>query len=415
MSYVFNFSSSKVRANPGALLLDFPRVPMLDETNIELTYKANKGVIEAFDPRFNATWTFDGPGVGKKTKTVETLRDKLLSEVTFKMNVDGKMLKFTLDGTETNPNGSHPELTLDLFFNNELGDIDGGADRFIGSDFDDIISSGTGDDVVFGGKGDDSLRGGTGEDILYGGAGSDRMSSNGAAKIYGGAGDDDLSGGNTGIKLFGGNGNDKMVGTTDFMFGGKGADEMTGSYGDDRLRGGGGADEIRGDDGDDVLKGQGGKDMLYGGSDNDILYGGGGADRMDGDAGDDVIYGGKGKDTLFVDDGFDTAFGGAGSDLLIVSDGEHILYGGGGEDLFSFRLDSFADAQKAVIKDFEDGVDQVRFDAEFPDKITTPDDFRTVKDTAKGLKLVTEDGWEVFLEGMKARDFSAADISVSDF
>jgi hypothetical protein len=106
---------------------------MIDETEIELKYNAAKGVVEGFDPRFKADWTFFGPDVGSKTKTVETLRDIELSEIKFSMKTDAGTIRLTLDGVEKNLDGSHPNLTLKLLLSSEFRDLAGGNDKYFGS------------------------------------------------------------------------------------------------------------------------------------------------------------------------------------------------------------------------------------------------------------------------------------------
>jgi peroxidase len=132
---------------------------------------------------------------------------------------------------------------------------------------------------------------------------------------------------------------------------------------------------------------------------------------LTGDYGNDTLFGGKANDVLTIEQGSDTAFGGKGNDFLSFNEGDHVGTGGAGADLFLFRYDGFASTQKAEITDFEDGIDRLRFVAIFPNQIDSPDDFVTVKDTAKGLHLVTDNGWDVFVKGLTVATFSNDDLN----
>lgn len=180
---------------------------------------------------------------------------------------------------------------------------------------------------------------------------------------------------------------------SDWITGNDTANDVMGWGGADLIYGEGGNDEIRGHGGNDYLNGGDGNDSLYGGADNDDLYGGAGNDWLAGHGGDDELYGGAGNDRMFADwgddtldggagddrvfggdghdlvaggDGADLLFGGAGNDLLAGGTGddeltgeagEDVLYGGDGSDRFVFELGSEID----VIKDFEAGIDEIKF------------------------------------------------------
>lgn len=153
-----------------------------------------------------------------------------------------------------------------------------------------------GNDEISGNKYRDIIRADTGDDKVIGKGGNDR--------------------------LFGQAGNDNIIG-------GSGKDKAKAGSGDDRVVGNGGNDKLAGNSGDDILKGGAGNDKLNGGGGNDTLNGGSGDDVLSGGPGDDVIIGGSGDDMLT---------GGSGADLFVFKNGH-------GDD---------------VIKDFEDGVDQIR-------------------------------------------------------
>ncbi|MCF3932667.1 hypothetical protein L1787_04450 [Acuticoccus sp. M5D2P5] len=176
------------------------------------------------------------------------------------------------------------------------------AQKFIGSNGDDIYVGTDFDDVVFGNAGNDSLSGGAGNDTIRGGGGADT--------IEGGDGDD-LIGGNGGSDLLmGGSGNDSL-------FGHDGHDELHGGAGDDYLNGGAGNDQLFGDEGDDIVIGGAGNDSLFGGEGNDSLFGNGGDDLLNGGAGDDIMRGGLGNNTFIGGEGYDIMIGGAGNDTFV--------------------------------------------------------------------------------------------------
>ena len=114
-----------------------------------------------------------------------------------------------------------------------------GADRLIGTPFDDVINCRGGKDVVRGGGGNDVIKCGSGNDRVEGGAGKDR--------IVGDAGNDRLSGGS---------GNDRLYGSA-------GRDTLRGGKGKDRLSGGGGNDRLH-RDGADLLRGGAGRNKVIG-------------------------------------------------------------------------------------------------------------------------------------------------------
>jgi Ca2+-binding RTX toxin-like protein len=125
----------------------------------------------------------------------------------------------------------------------------------IGSDFADIVITGTGLDTISGGLGDDSLTGGAGVDSLLGEAGNDT-----------------INGGSEG----------------DFIDGGADLDSLNGDAGNDTILGGGGDDAVNGGDGDDLITGGAGADSMYGGnSGEDTFVGFEGADTLDGGPGSD--------------------------------------------------------------------------------------------------------------------------------
>ncbi|NEQ62895.1 MAG: hypothetical protein F6K53_38255, partial [Moorea sp. SIO4A1] len=114
-----------------------------------------------------------------------------------------------------------------------------------------------------------------------------------------------------------------------------GNDVRYGSIWDDKLRGTFGNDKIYASLGDDSIHGLTGDDILEGGKGNDKLNGGFGDDKLHGSFGDDTLVGGGGSDTMV---------------------------GGNGADTFVFnRSDSLLGDDFDIIKDFQVGLDKVKF------------------------------------------------------
>ena len=161
----------------------------------------------------------------------------------------------------------------------------------IGSDANNILSTGLADDIIDGGAGNDRLYGNEGDDILKTGSGDD--------KLYGGSGNDILEATGSGHQYFdGGEGNDTFkidvdqftladgfISLTDLSSGFHGSKaypdhelndilvnienvDLSGSY----------DAEIIGNDEDNVLMSGSGNDVIAGGLGNDIIDGGKGND-----------------------------------------------------------------------------------------------------------------------------------------
>ncbi len=202
------------------------------------------------------------------------------------------------------------------------------ADYFIGSLFNDTISTREGDDTILGRDGDDLLRGEDGNDSLNGGAGKDI--------VDGGPGNDTTRGGKGDDLVIGDRGNDQVFGDqgNDTVLGAEGDDTLFGGKGNDSLRGGAEDDLIFGDKGNDTVFGDTGNDCLQGGAGNDLLVGEEGGDIISGGVGNDTADGGEGDDRLFGGDGNDAVIGGAGDDFLAGDRGIDTLTGGDGADIF---------------------------------------------------------------------------------
>lgn len=132
---------------------------------------------------------------------------------------------------------------------------------------------------------------------------------------------------------------------------------------------------VSGTAGKDILKGVAWKDSITGKGGNDKLFGYGGSDKLFGGLGGDKLFGGGGKDKLF---------GNKGNDILTGSDGRDILTGGAGADVFNFSGNVGNGIDR--IKDFELGVDQIRFGngMDFGDL--------TITSNPNGAKVTWDDG-----------------------
>ncbi len=236
--------------------------------------------------------------------------------------------------------------------------LDGGDDVLNGDDGDDALVGGVGNDRLSGGADNDRLFGGGGNDRLFGDDGHDMLSGQlGDDNMRGGAGDDGLIGGAGADILFGDIGNDSLSGgaDNDRLFGGAGNDGLVGGGGDDLLRGQAGADDLRGGSGDDNMSGGTGEDQLFGDAGNDTIDGQAGNDEIYGGTGDDRLRGGNLNDQLFGGAQGDLLLGEHGLDILDGGTGNDVLIGGSGSDVFVFGIGYGSD----VIRDFEDGVDQL--------------------------------------------------------
>ncbi|WP_088243973.1 calcium-binding protein [Calothrix rhizosoleniae] len=121
--------------------------------------------------------------------------------------------------------------------------------------------------------------------------------------------------------------------------------------GDDVLQG---TDEvndlINGGEGNDELSGLAGNDTLDGGAGNDTLIGGLGNDSLDGGAGNDILDGG-GSAVGEIDE----LLGGGDADIFVVGDANGAFYIGNDPG----ALGSLGFGDRAIIQDFEKGVDQI--------------------------------------------------------
>ncbi|MEC7258199.1 MAG: hypothetical protein VXW58_10295, partial [Pseudomonadota bacterium] len=154
----------------------------------------------------------------------------------------------------------------------------------------------------------------------------------------------------------------------------------------ERIRDGKGADWISGRGGDDVIFGLRGEDMLFGNGGADRLVGQAQADRLFGGGGSDILKGGLGSDVLK---------GGNLRDILDGQKGRDKLFGGDGKDVFVFRADDGHDR----IKDFEAGLDKLRFWGLEQDDLT-------FSDTSAGLRI-SYDGGSVLIVDTSEADLSA--------
>ncbi len=157
------------------------------------------------------------------------------------------------------------QIALGTVIENVIAGI--GSDHVTGNAAANRFEGSNGNDMLIGNGGNDTLLGGNGVDTLNGGAGAD--------SLVGGASTADLR-----DVIYGGDGNDTISG-------GYGNDDLNGGNNDDLIYAGFGADTVIGNAGHDVLGGEAGSDAIFGNAGNDTINGGFGHDRLNGGAGGD--------------------------------------------------------------------------------------------------------------------------------
>ena len=174
---------------------------------------------------------------------------------------------------------------------------------------------------------------------------------------------------------------------------------IDGTVGDDIIQGNTGVDVITAGAGDDIVNGGAGSDVLLGRSGNDIL---------NGDADGDVIIGASGNDQLFGGTGDDHLQGGDGDDYLEGGDGDDILTGAAGADTFVFNdgVD--------VISDFEQGLDEVTFDAALWTGLTSAEDVLAIYGSIETDRATIDfgDGNILHIDGISDYALLALDINL---
>lgn len=147
----------------------------------------------------------------------------------------------------------------------------------------------------------------------------------------------------------------------DVEFGGAGTDTLESGNGNDTVHGGGGDDLIFGRADDDQLFGDAGNDTIGGGSGNDLVDGGDGNDVLFGDWGVDTIRGGAGNDTIMAGEvtspGYsveqaDSVDGGDGDDVYVIANqmeaGRGTFDGGTGTDALNISSDDLTDPEGKI-------------------------------------------------------------------
>ncbi|MEO1091170.1 MAG: M10 family metallopeptidase C-terminal domain-containing protein [Pseudomonadota bacterium] len=349
----------------------------------------------------------------------------------------------------------------------------GGNDVLYGADGNDRLLGGAGGDRLVGNAGSDTLDGGEDVDTVdythaeagvtvdldagtaSGGDGTDRLVS--IERVYGSAFDDRLVGDDGDNLLNGRDGYDTLIG-------GDGADTLHAGFdtdgsllvaGDETDYGGDGdvaSNRLHGSNGSDYVRGGDGNDIMTGGDASDYLMGNGGNDTIDGGAGIDTIYhdyatagvrvdlangtssGGDGSDTLrniewadgsrFDDhltgsaganrlrglDGDDVILGGLGADTISGDGGDDWLFGRSYDratDVFVFAPGHGADR----IRDFENGVDRIRYDQFWSDAPTSFSALTITNDGSNAIVSVTDDSSFGSIELYRM----AGDLDASDF
>jgi|GEM_PF-1140959 len=232
----------------------------------------------------------------------------------------------------------------------------------LGSQGNDVITSGIGDQVLMGAEGDDWISSGSGNDVLKGGAGNDTLVCNteGDKTIDGGDGIDWLvcSSQSRGVSVSLDDFSSSPPGYFKRFTSVKGIEHVSGTAFDDNLNGDYQANSLIGGNGDDILFGGGGIDSLNGGAGDDGLNGGDGIDwaqywsapsgvtvnltqttaQNTGGAGIDTLWnmenlnGSTYHDKLTGNNLNNVLLGNGGNDVLLGNEGDDSLSGGGGND-----------------------------------------------------------------------------------
>ncbi|OGO94349.1 MAG: hypothetical protein A3F10_00185 [Coxiella sp. RIFCSPHIGHO2_12_FULL_42_15] len=209
-----------------------------------------------------------------------------------------------------------------------------GGDSFIGTAFDDTITSGAGDDTLEGRGGADVITGGVGEDTASYVNSVSGVTVNLATGI--GTGGDAQGDILSGIEnVIGSEFSDVLIGNAEnnLLEGGAGADQLLGGVGSDTLSyrtslegvnidlstGSSSGGDATGDTFSDIenVTGSSHADRLTGSSEDNVLTSGGGADILMGGAGNDLFrfaLGGGNQNTVFG--GTDTESGGGWTDAI---------------------------------------------------------------------------------------------------
>lgn len=191
-------------------------------------------------------------------------------------------------------------------------------EHLVGTEADEVLTTGSGNDQLFGEAGNDSLDGGAGNDKMNGGDGDDTvMGGDGNDNLLGGAGNDSLDGGAGNDKLSGGLGDDIYVINEAKSHGksGKSTDVVSEKEGE-------GTDTVNASVSITLVKnvenltltGTGNIDGT-GYKGNNTITGNSGANTLNGKEGNDSLTGGDGNDTFL----FDTALN-ATSNIDTISD-----------------------------------------------------------------------------------------------
>ena len=303
-----------------------------------------------------------------------------------------------------------------------------GNDRAVGGAGNDVVSGGIGADRLSGGDGIDQLSGQAGNDYLFGGAGSDALNGGGDTDtaIFGFARSNlQIENGPAGLRVINAEGIDVLTSVERLAFDDgiftfdaatlaltkisstagteliNPAGIVRGTIANDTLVGPVDSQPVtmRGYAGDDSITAVSSDSLIFGGAGNDTLSANGGGiqgnSRIYGGSGDDIIqvsgsrsvaFGGTGQDTISVNLG--KAFGGSGNDTMTGGadargwgeDGnDHLIRfgtatGGAGADLFDYYFQVFGLPRppsvvgwgKAVITDFELGLDKLQFSTQGP-------------------------------------------------
>jgi hypothetical protein len=303
---------------------------------------------------------------GKTTFTKDDGTTGEVADVAFKYKTSGHKMVKTNDGYEmrfeqdSDEKGSYFHISADAvninLKNNNYDIVTGniGDDMLDGSttDYDVLISGGSGDDTLLGGSGSDILIGGAGLDTFKAGSGNDTITVN----------DDDIL---ASTYVDGGDGYDKLV-----IKGGSMVNINLDELNIESVILGDGISNVTANNNEInylITAGSNTATITTAGG-KDIIYGGEVIDTISSDAGDDYVVAGDGDDVVNTEDGDDVIYGGAGNDTINAGSGKDTIYLegdldiiSGGSDTDTFKLSYQEQMSKSgltnLIKDFELGVD----------------------------------------------------------
>jgi Ca2+-binding RTX toxin-like protein len=310
-------------------------------------------------------------GAGNDTYVIDSMGDSLIEAANEGIDTIQTIFSTVL--------GSNFENLILTGSANRFGTGNGSANALTGNSGANMLQGLAGNDTISGGAGDDTIDGGTGTDSMLGGAGNDvyivDATSDKIVEASGGGVDQVYASAN--FTLAAGVENLTLTGSANINAAGNtAANILIGNDGNNALTGGSGNDTIEGGEGNDTLNGGVGADSMTGGAGDDLYIvdnaqdkvielGNGGIDRIQASTNaalganiENLTLTGTGNfrgsgnaldNVLIGNTGKNTLSGLAGDDWLDGGRGADVLTGGAGADHFVF---STATAGNDTITDF---------------------------------------------------------------